>query len=124
MAKLIYTANAVVIREYDLKEGDMSIGRLPDNEIQLDDGTVSGHHARILIRKSTYDDSHVDIYVEDSGSTNGTKVNGRQIKRHLLKHAEVIRVGTHELKFVDEGNLGNERTRLLLSDKDDHEATQ
>ena len=46
-----------------------TIGRLPDNDIVLDDGRVSGHHARLLVVAG------LQTLIEDLGSSNGTFVN-------------------------------------------------
>ena len=43
-----------------------------------------------------------DSFLEDLGSTNGTYVNGKLIKKHALKDGDVIAIGKHELKYVNE----------------------
>jgi pSer/pThr/pTyr-binding forkhead associated (FHA) protein len=95
MAKLVLSLNGVVQREYQLNKERMTVGRKPDNDIQIDNLAVSGKHALII---TILDDS----FLEDLGSTNGTYVNGKLIKKHALRDGDVIGVGKHELKYVNE----------------------
>ena len=95
MAKLVLSLNGVVQSEYDLSQERLTIGRKPDNDIQIDNLAVSGKHALVI---SILDDS----FLEDLGSTNGTYVNGKLIKKHALKDGDVIAIGKHELKYVNE----------------------
>lgn len=59
-------------REFLLKAGENLIGRDPSSDVLLSDGTVSRRHARILVEEK-------HAYIEDLGSTNGTKLNGQTI---------------------------------------------
>ena len=70
------------------------IGRLPDNDIRIDNASVSGHHSLIINILN-------DSFLEDLNSTNGTYVNGKLIKKHAMQHGDVITVGHHQLRFVD-----------------------
>lgn len=78
--------------EWELKAGTVTIGRKPDNDVQLEDPTVSGHHAKIV----TYFQSS---YIEDLCSTNGTFVNGRRVRMHTLHAGDRLQVGKFELLF-------------------------
>jgi pSer/pThr/pTyr-binding forkhead associated (FHA) protein len=71
-----------------------TVGRLPDNDIRIDNAAVSGHHALIINILN-------DSFLEDLNSTNGTYVNGKIIKKHALQHGDVITVGHHALRFID-----------------------
>ncbi|OGT81407.1 MAG: hypothetical protein A3H91_06715 [Gammaproteobacteria bacterium RIFCSPLOWO2_02_FULL_61_13] len=95
MAKLVLNMNGVVQGEYELNKERLTVGRKPDNDIQIDNLAVSGKHAMII---TILDDS----FLEDLGSTNGTYVNGKLIKKHALKDGDVIAIGKHELKYVNE----------------------
>jgi len=77
----------------------MGIGRAPDNEIVVEDDTVSGYHALITVRPSAKDESVYEHIIEDLESTNKTYVNNKEIKTHLLKNGDIIRVGETRLKF-------------------------
>ena len=95
MAKLVLSMNGVVQGEYELAKERLTIGRKPENDIPIDNLAVSGKHALVI---TILDDS----FLEDLGSTNGTYVNGKLIKKHALKDGDVIAIGKHELKYVNE----------------------
>jgi pSer/pThr/pTyr-binding forkhead associated (FHA) protein len=95
MAKLVLSLNGVVQGEYELNQERSTIGRKAENEIPIDNLAVSGKHAMII---TILDDS----FLEDLGSTNGTYVNGKLIKKHALKNGDVIAIGKHELKYVND----------------------
>ena len=94
MARLILTHDGAVIREYKLEKERTTVGRKPHNDIHLEDPTVSGEHAVFLKLQH--------FYVEDLGSTNGIILNGKKVTKRQLNHGDVIRIGRHEFKFVDE----------------------
>jgi len=95
MAKLVLSLNGVVQGEYDLDKERITVGRKPENDIPIDNLAVSGKHALII---TILDDS----FLEDLGSTNGTYVNGKLVKKHALKNGDVVAIGKHELKYVNE----------------------
>ncbi len=90
MSKLVLSMNGAVQGEYELDKERVTIGRKPENDIQIDN-----KHALII---TILDDS----FLEDLGSTNGTYVNGKLIKKHALKDGDVIAIGKHELKYINE----------------------
>jgi len=118
MTKLVHIQAGTVLKEYPLLEGTVRIGRSADNDICVDDNTVSGHHAVLDVTPSAYLDGVNDIYIVDQRSTNGTVINGRHIKRHLFKHGEVAQIGQHEFKLVDEEALGFEQTMIFIPEDD------
>jgi pSer/pThr/pTyr-binding forkhead associated (FHA) protein len=87
--------NGVVQGEYELNQERLTIGRKPDNDIPIDNLAVSGKHALVI---TILDDS----FLEDLGSTHGSYVNGKLVKKHALKDGDVIAIGKHELKYVNE----------------------
>jgi hypothetical protein len=95
MARLVLCLDGHELAEYNMTKERYTIGRLPDNDIRLDHPGVSGHHALVI---NILDDS----FLEDLNSTNGTTVNGRRVAKHPLRHEDVVRIGKHELRFVDE----------------------
>jgi pSer/pThr/pTyr-binding forkhead associated (FHA) protein len=107
MAKLVLSLNGVVQGEYQLDKERLSIGRKADNDIPIDNLAVSGKHALVI---TILDDS----FLEDLGSTNGSYVNGKLIKKHALKDGDVIAIGKHEMKYVNE---------LATADDDEFEKT-
>jgi pSer/pThr/pTyr-binding forkhead associated (FHA) protein len=95
MGKLVLSLNGAVQGEFQLNRERMTVGRKPDNDIQIDNLAVSGKHALVI---TILDDS----FLEDLGSTNGTYVNGKLIKKHALRDGDVVGIGKHELKYVNE----------------------
>jgi len=94
MARLVLHLDGQVLAEYNMSKERYTIGRLPDNDIRIDNPAVSGHHALVINILN-------DSFLEDLNSTNGTYVNGKIVKKHALQHADVITVGHHALRFVD-----------------------
>jgi pSer/pThr/pTyr-binding forkhead associated (FHA) protein len=94
MARLVLSLDGQLLAEYNMSRERYTIGRLPDNDIRIDNAAVSGHHALII---NILDDS----FLEDLNSTNGTYVNGKIVKKHALQHGDVVTVGHHALRFVD-----------------------
>ncbi len=117
MTKLIHSVDGRMYREYHLEEGRLTVGRERDNDIQLDDDAVSGHHAEILVKASVYMEGLLDVWAIDLGSTNGTRVNGKRVTKQMLQHEDDLKIGTHRFKLVDESAAGNSRTtRILLEE--------
>lgn len=94
MARLVLSLDGQLLAEYNMSKERYTIGRLPDNDIRIDNGAVSGHHALIINILN-------DSFLEDLNSTNGTYVNGKIIKKHALQQGDVITVGRHSLRFID-----------------------
>ncbi len=100
MAKLILSLDNALLSEYQLDKERMTIGRRPTNDIHIDNLAVSGEHAAIIQMGN-------DFYIEDLNSTNGTLVNEKQVKKHLLQHADVVEFGKYQLKYINEASLAN-----------------
>lgn len=95
MPKLTLMLDGIFIRDYELNEDEITVGRRTINTITTDnsDLAVSGIHGSIV----TILDEH---FIEDLDSTNGTYVNGKPIRKHNLKDGDVIAFGRHTLKYV------------------------
>src|SRR5262245_32245949 len=91
MSKLTLQYEGIVLKEYAIGAG-VTIGRLPDNAVIIDNPAVSGHHARVFAEGQ-------QVILEDLRSTNGTFVNGRPITRHALQHGDEVLVGKHSIVF-------------------------
>ena len=94
MARLILSLESQVLAEYNMNKERYTVGRLPDNDVRIDNPAVSGHHALIINILN-------DSFLEDLNSTNGTYVNGKLIKKHALQNGDVITCGHHQLRFTD-----------------------
>jgi len=91
---------------FPLELSQVGIGRAFDNEIAIDDESVSAFHALITIAPNSVPDQGDSGYtIEDLESTNKTVVNGRAITRQPLKDGDIIRVGETRLKFSLKDNV-------------------
>ena len=80
--------------QFDLSQGAM-LGRSDAADINVDDPFASSAHARIFPRGEF-------MYIEDMGSTNGTYLNGRQVRgAEQLKMADVVRIGDTEYRYQE-----------------------
>jgi pSer/pThr/pTyr-binding forkhead associated (FHA) protein len=95
MAKLILSLDGIVLKEQELTKERTTIGRRPHNDIQIDNLAVSGEHAVIVTILN-------DSFLEDTGSTNGTLVNGGSVKKHFLQNGDVVEIGKYKLKYINE----------------------
>ncbi len=78
---------------FELVGDKVTVGRLPDNTVQLEHDAVSGHHAE-LIKKGD------DYVLRDLNSTNGTRVNGQRILEFRLTHQDIMHFGSLELQYL------------------------
>ncbi len=98
--RLVLSSGALVLRSVRLDKPELTIGRRPYNDIQLDDLTVSGEHA--VVRKQ--DDGHALI---DLHSRNGTLVNGVRVRDHRLRHGDRIAIGVYRISFLTDGVISD-----------------
>jgi pSer/pThr/pTyr-binding forkhead associated (FHA) protein len=70
-----------------------TIGRTPDNDMQIDAKFISRHHAVILAGPT-------HTIIEDLNSTNGVHVNNRRIVRQTLKDGDIVLVGKAQFRFA------------------------
>ncbi|MBL8955345.1 MAG: FHA domain-containing protein [Myxococcaceae bacterium] len=102
-------------REFVFEQESVLIGRTSDCDVVLYDPGVSRKHARIFSEGSSPTDT--SYFVEDMGSSNGTKVNGAIIKKKQLADGDAISLGPVVFNFAglsltedstDSGALGEE----------------
>lgn len=101
MDKIVITKDSNIVKEVLLDRQRYTIGRDIDADIQLNDPSVSRHHAK-LIR------AYTDFFIEDLGSTNGTQLNGRTVKKHVFKSEDQLTIGSFLLKFISEEEIEEE----------------
>ncbi|NND64627.1 MAG: FHA domain-containing protein [Gammaproteobacteria bacterium] len=92
-AKVILSRDGQVLGDFDLNKRNLMIGRREDCDIRIDSKNVSRLHAQIF---TVLDQA----YVLDLDSKNGTFVNSRRVKKHLLSDGDVVTLGGHELRYV------------------------
>jgi pSer/pThr/pTyr-binding forkhead associated (FHA) protein len=80
-----------------LGKAEVSAGRRPDNDVFLDDVTVSRRHAVFERREEG------SWFVRDVGSLNGTYVNGEQVEETKLAHGDEVQIGRFKLAFFAAG---------------------
>jgi pSer/pThr/pTyr-binding forkhead associated (FHA) protein len=86
-----------MIKTVELNKERTTIGRRPENDIQVDNLAVSGQHAVVTTILN-------DSVIEDLHSTNGTMVNGKLVQKHLLQPGDTIEIGKHMIKYVVEAS--------------------
>lgn len=99
MAKLLLKFENTVQKEVPLLVGTVTVGRLPDNTLQIDNPAVSSRHCRIVFDGGSY-------FVEDNNSTNGTYLNKQRITRAQLKHGDELTIGKHTVRFEEPIDAG------------------
>ncbi|MCA9588023.1 MAG: GGDEF domain-containing protein [Myxococcales bacterium] len=96
-----------------LGHGNYEIGRSPRCELQIDQESISRHHARITCEMHRH-------YIEDLKSTNGTFVNDRVVTKTLLTDGDQIKLGRSIMKYMSgdniEANYHEEIYRLMTMD--------
>jgi pSer/pThr/pTyr-binding forkhead associated (FHA) protein len=85
-----------------------TIGRTIENDICLPSKLISRHHARVLVAPN-------GVIVEDTGSTNGCFVNGRQIRQQLMRDGDILSLGGLRYRLcaqpIDEQPVNDIRSR-------------
>jgi type II secretory pathway predicted ATPase ExeA len=95
VGKLLVGQNGEATSEVPVTCGRLIIGRTSDNDLRLNSKFVSRHHAQIIT-----DMQH--SILEDLNSTNGVFVRQQRVKKHRLRNGDVIQIGKHEMRYVDE----------------------
>lgn len=84
---------------HELLEATISLGRLADNALQIEDASVSSQHAQLTLGEGG------DYILTDLGSTNGTQLNGRELAEgegHPLSGGDKVRFGHIETTYESE----------------------
>lgn len=114
MAELQLLVEDVVVKSFPLDKTFVLIGRAPENDIIIDDDSVSAEHARIELIPNDLLDGFIDIYIADLGSTNGTFVNNKAVKRHQLENADYIRIAWTDFKLISDEGAKLAKTSVML----------
>jgi len=90
--KLVLQREGGSTAEYIFDQPSVTLGAMNDNDLVIDDDTVSRYHARIFQDDNAY-------LVQDNDSTNGTFVNRVRIKEAYLKPGCIITIGKTDIGF-------------------------
>ncbi len=124
--RLVLSVEGTTVDEFTLRGQRLLIGRDQDNDIQIPADYVSRHHAQIS-------ESDGACWLVDLNSTNGSYVNGRRIKKRILRDGDEIHLGRHKLTYVnplapgDGGtveSLDNWRDNTMVEDIEPEEALE
>jgi hypothetical protein len=87
MVRLRIEGRAYGLREILLKPGLNRLGRIADNDFQINDDSISSHHCQIELKDDV-------ITVRDLNSSNGTFIDGKPIQEAVLHPGQVLCLGT------------------------------
>lgn len=94
MPELVLRIKGRVIRSIPVDKPEIIIGREPSADVFIDNSGISRWHAKIAMTGDGFE-------VMDNGSSNGTFVNGYQLKKaQPLKNGDEIQVGKFSLTYL------------------------
>jgi putative secretion ATPase (PEP-CTERM system associated) len=94
LAEVEIRADGQSLSVHSLPKGRVVIGRSPENEIYIRSKFMSRYHAQLVSDEN-------GSLIEDLNSTNGVFVQDQQVKRHRLRHGDVVSLGVHQLVYRD-----------------------
>ncbi len=94
-------------QEYFFEKGEIRLGAMDDNDLVLQDDTVSRYHCKIVQEETGY-------VLIDLGSTNGTFINRVRVREAYLKPGCTLHIGQTEFKFY----AGEEEVEIVPSRKE------
>ena len=103
----LVVARGGVLSEHTFEKDVITVGAMDDNDIVLDDDTVSRNHCTIRLERDSY-------VLDDNDSTNGTFINRVRIRSAYLTPNQVITLGSTEIRF----SPIDERVRIVPSERD------
>ncbi len=87
----------------ELVDEHITFGRAPDNMLEIDDASVSSHHGTLTFRDGDY-------VIRDTGSTNGTRLNGKDLATdtdYHLQDGDSLRIGKVDATYESENKTGS-----------------
>jgi len=93
MAKLLVQESAG-LREFELVDDEVHIGRELDNALRLADPSISRHHAVVRHTAAGFE-------IQDLQSSNGVLVNGTRLPSALLRDGDRVTLGQIQMTFTD-----------------------
>lgn len=108
MIKLQLMYKDTVLKEFLTDKPEISVGRDPGNDLCIDNLAASSRHARIF--------KGSDVYaIEDLNSTNGTYLNGKEVKTQLLNENDTITIGKHTIRvsYQEDDSFKDEQSNRM-----------
>lgn len=97
MASLIGMSGDLKGKAFPLDRDETTLGRSKDNTIPIENPTVSGHHCSIVRESGAF-------VLHDLESTNGTRLNAKEVGASKLRPKDLIQVGSVEFLFDAEAS--------------------
>lgn len=117
MAYLALSVEEVIINKWPLTKGKLTIGRSADNDIQINDSSVSSNHVLLNTGPDPFVEGQLITYVEDLESTNGTELNGSKISRVQLSPDDIISIGFSQFLYLnDEESNKLDETAIIIDE--------
>ena len=91
--KFIIESIAGKPRAFEFDQGEISLGRAVDNDIAINDKSVSRHHVNISLIQGQAE-------IVDLDSRNGTQLNGKKIKKAFLLDQDIFNMGNVPVQFI------------------------
>jgi pSer/pThr/pTyr-binding forkhead associated (FHA) protein len=113
MPKLTVSLPDAPEKTHDLTDDTITIGRVEDNALQIEDISVSSRHATLTLVDGDY-------VLRDIGSTNGTRLNGKQIDAdtdHRLRDGDSILFGKIDATYQSDVSASTEARPLPTQDE-------
>lgn len=105
-ATLVVVKEGEIIKRHRVSPGRrVLIGRGPHNDLCLPGNFVSRHHAVVMIGEHS-------AKVIDLRSTNGTRVNDRDVRQHVLVNNDIVGIGKYDLRFEWTGGISAATSRV------------
>jgi hypothetical protein len=98
MIRLLIKSGADCGLSLELKPGRNHLGRTANNELVIEDETVSSRHCEIVVEQNT-------ITVRDLNSTNGTFVAGKRITESRIEDGQALKVGDIEMTLEKSADI-------------------
>ena len=95
MAALIGMSGDVKGKTFPIDRDVFTVGRSKDNAVMLDNPTVSGHHCSIIRDGDRF-------VLRDLESTNGTRLNAKEVTESKLRPKDLVQIGSVEFIFDSE----------------------
>ena len=78
---------------FEFNQDEITLGRVMGNDITVNDKSVSRHHVKILLNQG-------QVELVDLDSSNGTELNGKQIKQTPLYDQDIFKMGNIPVQFI------------------------